>query len=210
MDTILLDKTGTVTEGKLGVVDVVALAQVPAADVLRLAGAVESHSEHPIAHAIAGHARTNGELPEVQDFTSAPGGGVRAVIEGSTVLAGRAGWLEENGVELSDADRAALVAQQQRGTTAIWVAVNGQAAGLIALKDTIKAGSVEAIARLKELGLRPILLTGDNAAVAGSCRRQGPLWPWRATASMTQQPWRRPTLASRWARAPTLPLRRRT
>ncbi|MEO8219408.1 MAG: heavy metal translocating P-type ATPase [Specibacter sp.] len=166
VDTILLDKTGTVTEGKLGVVDVVALAQVPAADVLRLAGAVESHSEHPIAHAIAGHARTNGELPEVQDFTSAPGGGVRAVIEGSTVLAGRAGWLEENGVELSDADRAALVAQQQRGTTAIWVAVNGQAAGLIALKDTIKAGSVEAIARLKELGLRPILLTGDNAAVA--------------------------------------------
>ncbi|MHA7271160.1 heavy metal translocating P-type ATPase [Arthrobacter sp. HLT1-20] len=166
VDTILLDKTGTVTEGKLSVVDVVPLTQVPPADVLRLAGAVESHSEHPIALAIAERARTKGGLPDVEDFTSAPGGGVRAVIEGRTVLAGRAGWLEENGVELSEPDKAALVTQQQRGTTAIWVAVDGKAAGLIALQDTIKAGSAEAIARLKELGLRPILLTGDNAAVA--------------------------------------------
>ncbi|WP_230085381.1 heavy metal translocating P-type ATPase [Arthrobacter sp. AQ5-05] len=166
VDTILLDKTGTVTEGKLGVVDVVTLTQVPAADVLRLAGAVESHSEHPIAHAIVEHARPQGELPDIADFTSAPGGGVRAVIEGRVVLAGRAGWLEENGVELSATDRAALLAQQQKGTTAIWVAVDGQAIGLVALKDTIKAGSVAAIAKLRELGLRPILLTGDNAAVA--------------------------------------------
>jgi len=166
VDTILLDKTGTVTEGKLGVVDVVPLAQLPEAEVLRLAGAVESHSEHPIAHAIAEHARSKGELPLVADFISSPGGGVRAAIEGRTVLAGRAGWLEENGVELSATDRTALLTQQQRGTTAIWVAVEGQAVGLVALKDTIKAGSVAAIAKLKELGLRPILLTGDNAAVA--------------------------------------------
>ncbi|ALV46832.1 carbonate dehydratase [Arthrobacter alpinus] len=166
VNTILLDKTGTVTEGKLSVVGVVTLARVPAAEFLRLAGAVESHSEHPIAHAITAHARAAGELPELADFMSAPGGGVRAVIAGRTVLAGRAGWLEENGVTLSPEDRASLVEQQQRGTTAIWVAVDGEAAGLIALKDTIKAGSKEAIAKLKELGLRPILLTGDNAAVA--------------------------------------------
>ncbi|MGP9503447.1 heavy metal translocating P-type ATPase [Specibacter sp. AOP5-B1-6] len=170
VDTILLDKTGTVTEGRLSVVDVVPLTQVPAAEILRLAGAVESHSEHPIAHAITAHARQqageNGTLPELSDFMSAPGGGVRAVIEGHTVLAGRAGWLEENGVELSQAAKTALLEQQQRGTTAIWVAVDGDAAGLIALKDTVKAGSKEAIAKLKELGLRPILLTGDNAAVA--------------------------------------------
>ncbi|SEE93016.1 Cu+-exporting ATPase [Arthrobacter alpinus] len=166
VDTILLDKTGTVTEGKLSVVEVVTLARVPAAELLRLAGAVESHSEHPIAHAITAHARAAGELPELADFMSAPGGGVRAVIEGRTVLAGRAGWLEENGATLSPEARASLVEQQQRGTTAIWVAVDGEAAGLIALKDTIKAGSKEAIAKLKELGLRPILLTGDNTAVA--------------------------------------------
>ena len=170
VDTIVLDKTGTVTEGRLSVVDVVPLTQVPAAELLRLAGAVESHSEHPIAHAITAHARAqageNGTLPELSDFMSAPGGGVRAIIEGRTVLAGRAGWLEENTVELSDAARAALLEQQQLGTTAIWVAVDGEAAGLIALKDTIKAGSQAAIAELKELGLRPILLTGDNASVA--------------------------------------------
>ncbi|MCQ9163782.1 cation-translocating P-type ATPase [Arthrobacter sp. STN4] len=170
VDTILLDKTGTVTEGRLSVVDVVPLAQVPEAELLRLAGAVESHSEHPIAHAITAHARENagqsGGLPAVADFTSSPGGGVRARIAGRTVLAGRAGWLEENGVELSGQDRSALLAQERRGTTAIWVAVDGQAAGLLALQDTIKAGSPAAIARLKELGLRPLLLTGDNAAVA--------------------------------------------
>nr|WP_282099596.1 heavy metal translocating P-type ATPase [Arthrobacter sp. E3] len=166
VDTIVLDKTGTVTEGKLSVVDVVPLTQVPAADVLRLAGAVESHSEHPIAHAIAAHAADAGTLPEVTDFTSSPGGGVRAGIEGRAVLAGRAGWLEENHVVLTAEAKSALIDQQQRGTTAIWVAVDGEAVGLIALKDTIKAGSEAAISRLKELGLRPILLTGDNMAVA--------------------------------------------
>ncbi|WP_288026216.1 heavy metal translocating P-type ATPase [Arthrobacter sp.] len=166
VDTILLDKTGTVTEGRLSVAGVVPLGKLPAPDVLRLAGAVESHSEHPIAHAIAGHARSQGGLPEVLDFTSSPGGGVRAMIDGRTVVAGRAGWLEENGVELSADSRAALAEQQQRGTTAIWVAVNGQAAGLIALTDTIKENSAAAVASFKELGLRPILLTGDNAAVA--------------------------------------------
>ncbi|MDJ0312006.1 heavy metal translocating P-type ATPase [Arthrobacter sp. H35-D1] len=166
VDTILLDKTGTVTEGRLSVVDVVPLAQVPAEDILRLAGAVESHSEHPIAHAITAHAREAGTLPEVSEFTSAPGGGVRATVDGRTVLAGRAGWLEENHVPLTPEAMAALAEQEQRGTTAIWVAVDGEAAGLIALKDTIKEGSKAAIAKLKELGLRPILLTGDNAAVA--------------------------------------------
>ena len=166
VDTILLDKTGTVTEGKLSVVDVVALAELPSSEVLSFAGAVESHSEHPIAHAIAEHARNWGTLPDVEGFASSPGGGVRASIEGRTVLAGRTGWLEDNGVELTGPHRAAQAAQQNLGTTAIWVAVDGEVAGLIALKDTIKSGSAAAIATLKELGLRPILLTGDNAAVA--------------------------------------------
>lgn len=166
VDTIVLDKTGTVTEGKLSVVGVVSLGTLNDADILRFAGAVESHSEHPIAHAIAEHAAAAGQLPGVEEFVSSPGGGVRGRVENRTVLAGRAGWLEENGVELSQANREALAAQQQLGATAIWLAVDGQAAGLISLKDTIKAGSAAAIARFKELGLRPILLTGDNVAVA--------------------------------------------
>ncbi|GAA4655772.1 heavy metal translocating P-type ATPase [Arthrobacter cryoconiti] len=166
VDTIVLDKTGTVTEGKLSVLDVIALAQVSDADVLRFAGSVESYSEHPIAQAIVEYARAQSALPSAEDFSSSPGGGVRARIEGHTVLAGRAAWLEENDVEISAPDHAALLAQQQRGTTAIWVAIDGRAAGLIALRDTIKAGSGSAIANLKEMGLRPILLTGDNASVA--------------------------------------------
>lgn len=166
VDTIVLDKTGTVTEGKLSVLDVIALAQVSDADVLRFAGSVESYSEHPIAQAIVEYARAQSVLPSAEDFSSSPGGGVRARIEGHIVLAGRAAWLEENDVEISAPDHAALLAQQQRGTTAIWVAIDGRAAGLIALRDTIKAGSGSAIAKLKEMGLRPILLTGDNASVA--------------------------------------------
>ena len=166
VDTIVLDKTGTVTEGRLNVVDLVPLTQWPVAEILRFSGAVESHSEHPIAHAIAAHARKAGTLPEVADFMSAPGGGVRAIIEGHTVVLGRAGWLAENHIPLTTEATAALADQEQRGTTAIWVAVDGEAAGLIALKDTIKEGSQAAITKLRELGLRPILLTGDNAAVA--------------------------------------------
>lgn len=101
---------------------------------------------------------------------SAPGGGVRARIAGKTVLAGRAGWLEENGVVLTEQAWAAL-ASEQGGRTVVRVAVDGEAAGLIALKDTVKAGSKEAIARLRSLGLRPILVTGDNAAVAAQVAR---------------------------------------
>lgn len=99
---------------------------------------------------------------------SSAGGGVRGVVDGHSVLAGRAGWLEENGVKIAPAALATLKEQQSQGATVIWVAVDGEAAGLISLKDSIKAGSKAAIARFKELGLRPILLTGDNAAVAAS------------------------------------------
>lgn len=174
VNTIVLDKTGTVTEGKLSVVDTLSLGKHDAGTILALAGAVESHSEHPIAHAIAEHAQgesgqgNSGGLLAVEDFMSSAGGGVRGVVDGHSVLAGRAGWLEENGVKIAPAALATLKEQQSQGATVIWVAVDGEAAGLISLRDTIKAGSKAAIARFKELGLRPILLTGDNAAVAAS------------------------------------------
>ena len=189
VDTILLDKTGTVTTGKQAVSGVVALGSHAEDEILVLAGAVESGSEHPIAHAIvdaakerlaSAAARTAGAavsasgqpgLPALADFHSAAGGGVRGTVTNSdggrlTVVAGRTGWLEENGVNLSAQDRAMLLEQQESGATAIWVAVDGELAGIVNLKDTIKDSSATAIARLKELGLRPILLTGDNGAVA--------------------------------------------
>lgn len=174
VDTILLDKTGTVTSGKLAVDHTVGLNGYSSATVLTLAGAVEAASEHPIAHAIAASAQEathdGGSLPRVEGFSSAPGGGVRGTvaIEGTTktVVVGRSGWLEENGITLDSSQREALAAEENAGATAIWVAVDGQPAGIISLSDTIKPGSAAAIQKLKGLGIRPILLTGDNAAVA--------------------------------------------
>jgi Cu+-exporting ATPase len=175
VDTILLDKTGTVTTGVLAVDATAAFAGFQDQDVLRLAGGVESASEHPVAHAIVataaasspGHpADDDGALPAVQEFRSAPGGGVSGTVEGRRVLAGRRGWLEQNGIVLDAGQRATLASAEEGGATAICVAVDGKAAGIISLRDTVKAGSAAAVDRLKELGLRPILLTGDNAAVA--------------------------------------------
>jgi Cu+-exporting ATPase len=169
VDTILLDKTGTVTSGKLAVSRTLPLGSMDPAEVLRLAGSVEAASEHPIAHAIAQaakEAQDSAGLAPVSDFESSPGGGVRGSVEGHAVFAGRAGWLTENGVALTDGQLAALREEQNAGATAVWVAVDGTAAGIISLADTIKDSSPAAIARLRALGLRPILLTGDNAAVA--------------------------------------------
>jgi Cu+-exporting ATPase len=172
VDTILLDKTGTVTSGKLSVADTSAFDGHQVSDVLRLAGAVEAASEHPIARAIAAAAqqaqakRDGGRLPVVEHFHSAPGGGVAGTVGGRAILAGRTGWLAENNVSISPLQQEALAAAEANGATAIWVAVDGVPAGIISLRDTIKPGSTAAIERLKKLGLRPILLTGDNAVVA--------------------------------------------
>jgi Cu+-exporting ATPase len=133
---------------------------------------VESASEHPVAHAIAAAARDaqaaddGGFLPPVQRFRSAPGGGVSGIVGGKQVTAGRTGWLQDNGITPASGQHAVLAAAEAAGATAIWVAVDGTPAGVISLRDTIKEGSAAAVARLKQLGLRPILLTGDNAAVA--------------------------------------------
>ena len=170
VDTILLDKTGTVTTGVLAVDATAAFSSFTEDEVLRLAGAVESASEHPVAHAIAAAAKQamhdDGALPAVQAFRSAPGGGVLGTVEGRLVVAGRTGWLEDNGIPLTGGQQEVLAAAEAGGATAIWVAVDGTPAGVISLRDTVKEGSAAALARLKHLGLRPILLTGDNAAVA--------------------------------------------
>lgn len=176
VDTILLDKTGTVTTGILAVDATAAFPGFREEDVLRLAGAVESASEHPVAHAIAAAAAAAprpgqpaddaGALPAVREFSSAPGGGVAGTVEGRRVLAGRSGWLTDYGIALDAGQQAQLAAAEEGGATAICVAVDGEPAGIISLRDAQKEGSAAAVARLKGLGLRPILLTGDNAAVA--------------------------------------------
>ncbi|MFP5367585.1 MAG: HAD family hydrolase, partial [Actinomycetes bacterium] len=135
-------------------------------ELLALAGAVEAASEHPVAHAIARAAREQAPLAAVSDFVSAPGGGVRGTVNGRSIVVGRAGWLGDNGIDTTAESMEHLHALKDSGATVIWVGVNGKAAGLISLTDTIKPGSAAVIARLKELGLRPVLLTGDNASAA--------------------------------------------
>ena len=170
VDTIVLDKTGTVTEGEMTVADVKAFDNHQPNDVLVAAAAVELGSEHPIAQAIVQAGNEVTELPEVTEFTSTAGGGVIGTvdIEGiqQRVAAGRSTFIVEHTGELTNQQELALAEAEEAGATAIWVAINGMLAGIISLQDQIKATSAQAIAELKQLGITPMLLTGDNASVA--------------------------------------------
>ena len=165
VDTVLLDKTGTVTTGAMALVDVLAADGEDAGEVLRLAAAVEDGSEHPIARAIVSGAPDG--LPPVAGFTATQGLGVVGEVEGREVLVGRPGWLAEQwSVTLPPALRDASTRSEQGGRTVVAVAWDGQARGLLAVADTVKPTSASAVAALRELGLRPMLLTGDNETVA--------------------------------------------
>ena len=166
VDTIVLDKTGTVTTGQMSVVDVVVAAGEDADEVLRIAGAVEHASEHPIAQAIAAAAARTGGLAAVEDFRSSAGRGVTGVVDGHAVLVGRAGLLEEWSLHPDDVVRAAADAAFGRGQTAVFVAWDGRVRGVVMVADQPKPTSAAAVAQLRRLGLTPVLLTGDNIAVA--------------------------------------------
>ena len=175
VDTIVLDKTGTVTTGRMSLVEVIAAAGESEDEVLRLAGALEDASEHPIARAVADGARQRvGVLPPVEDFTNVEGLGVQGVVHSPhqgderthAVLVGRPRLLEEWSQHLSDDLRSALERAQQGGGTAVAVGWDGKARGIVVVADTVKPSSAEAIRRLRELDLRPVLLTGDNETVA--------------------------------------------
>jgi Cu+-exporting ATPase len=173
VDTVVLDKTGTVTTGTMTLVDVVAAAGEDTDTVLRLAGAVEDASEHPIAKAIADGARGRvGSLPAVTDFANAEGLGVQAVVaEGEAshaVVVGRPALLADWGQPLPAELEDALSAARAKGGTAVAVGWDGAPRGIIVVADAVKPTSAEAIRQLRELGLRPVLLTGDNEVVAGA------------------------------------------
>jgi P-type Cu+ transporter len=162
--TIVLDKTGTVTEGRMSVATLVAPGGEE--ELLRFAGAAEDASEHPIARAIADYARSRlGALPAVGEFRNHAGLGVEALIEGRRVLVGRPDFLADEGHMLS-AELKARLNQLRQTQSVIAVAYDGEVRGLIGVADQIKPTSREAIAELKELGLTPILLTGDNQQTA--------------------------------------------
>ncbi|MFP1626327.1 heavy metal translocating P-type ATPase [Streptomyces sp. 5K101] len=167
VDTIVLDKTGTVTTGRMTLLTVHTATGVDEAEVLRLAGALEHASEHPIAQAVAaGAAEKVGTLPTPEDFAGIPGLGVQGIVDGHAVLVGREKLLAEWAMELPPALKAAKDDAEAAGRTAIAVAWNGEARAVLEVADAVKDTSPEAIRRLRALGLTPILLTGDNQAVA--------------------------------------------
>jgi Cu+-exporting ATPase len=177
IDTIVLDKTGTVTEGRMAVVAVTAGAGPTEDEVLIAAGAAESGSEHPIAKAITEHARIRGSLPTVANLHNRPGLGVLADLSESgaamgqpdsdkSVVVGRLELLEEEGLRVSSELRGAYLADQVRGRTPVLVGWDGAAQGVIAVADVVKPTSAEAVRRFRWLGLHPVLLTGDHQAEA--------------------------------------------
>ena len=183
-DTIVLDKTGTVTTGRMALVDAHPAPGVRREDLLRLAAAAESGSEHPIGRAIAAAAIE--PLPPITGFTSTPGIGVTATIEGATITvararstasaaaraaAGKAGTAGEPGsaeTELPGELADALAAAEMAGRTVVAARRDGELLGLLVVADTVKETSAEAVAQLRRLGLTPVLLTGDNAAAAAA------------------------------------------
>jgi Cu+-exporting ATPase len=165
--TVILDKTGTVTEGRMSVADVVPADGVNEAELLRLAGAAEDASEHPIARAISERARDRlGALPPVETFSNRAGLGVEAVVDGHAVLVGRPSFLAEWGIELPASLAHAREEAEDQGRTAVVVAWDGEARGLLTVADRVKLTSRDAVAELKALGLEPLLVTGDNERTA--------------------------------------------
>lgn len=172
VDTVVLDKTGTVTTGRMSLAEVLPADGEDAAEVLRLAGALEDASEHPVARAVAEAARASGSLPPVDGFANSEGLGVTGTVDGRALVVGRPRLLDDWSVSLPDELGYAVESAQQRGATAVVVAWDGVARGVLVVSDTVKESSRSAVAQLKDLGLHPILLTGDNEASARAVAAQ--------------------------------------
>ncbi|NKR55346.1 heavy metal translocating P-type ATPase [Rhodococcus hoagii] len=173
VDTIVLDKTGTVTTGKMTLIDVVTTDGVDRDEALRLVGALENASEHPIAQAVAaGAAEGVGSLPSVEDFVNVEGKGVQGIVDGHAVVAGRESLLADWSQHLPDDLARAKREAEKLGRTAIAAGWDGQARAVFVVADAIKDTSADAVRRFKQLGLNPVLLTGDNETVARTVAAQ--------------------------------------
>jgi Cu+-exporting ATPase len=172
VDTVILDKTGTITRGEPGVTDVITAAGADASSLLRHAGSAEAGSEHPLGEAIVRHAREEGlELFEADDFEAVTGRGVRARIDGREVRVGSVRYMDECGVEtgaLEDEVRRL----EEEGKTAMYVAVGGELLGAVAVADRLKEDSREAVRQLREMGMEPVMVTGDNERTARAIARE--------------------------------------
>lgn len=171
--TVIVDKTGTLTEGKPRLTQIVPLNGVPEDELLVTAASVEQNSEHPLAAAIVhGAKERNAKLQSVSGFTSFTGGGVIGNVGGREIAVGKLNFLQKRGVTDLEFIESKATPLQEEGKTAIFVAINGQAAGILAVSDPIKASALEAIAQLHQLGLRIIMLTGDNERTANTVAKK--------------------------------------
>ena len=167
IDTVVLDKTGTVTSGNMALAEVLTAEGTTEEEVLRLGGSLEDASEHPIGRAVAEGARAGGAaLEAVEAFANTRGLGVQGVVDGRAVVAGSERFLADWSLRLPETLRAAMEAAEARGRTPVLVGWDGEARAVLVVADTVKATSAEAVAELRGLGLRPVLLTGDNHRVA--------------------------------------------
>ncbi|MBO8128358.1 MAG: copper-translocating P-type ATPase [Peptococcaceae bacterium] len=171
IDTVVLDKTGTITKGEPEVTDIVALGEFKEEEVLRLAAAAERASEHPLARAIVEAVPEDMELPAAQDFEAVPGHGVKVTVEGKKILAGNRKLMRDNGVNLDEVSTR-ITDLEQEGKTVVILAVDDTAAGLIAIADTVKEHSAQAVRDLQKMGLQVVMITGDNERTAQAIARQ--------------------------------------
>jgi Cu+-exporting ATPase len=166
LDTVVLDKTGTITAGQPRVTDVVALGSITEGEVLRLAASAEKGSEHPLGEAIVEGAEAQGlVLEEAQDFEAVAGQGIVVSLNGKKVLLGNRTLMQNHGVDVGQAVQG-LDRLQSEGKTAMLLALGGEVRGLVAVADTVKEGSVEAVAQLRDMGLQVVMLSGDNQRTA--------------------------------------------
>jgi Cu+-exporting ATPase len=168
VSTIVLDKTGTITQGRMRLVETLPIGTTRD-ELLRLAGAAESASEHPLAQAIAAAA---GEKHAVSEFRNHAGLGIEALVDGHAVVVGRLSFLTSSGISLPDEASSWALQAERQGQTVVGAAWDGELHGLMALADTLKPSSQQAIAELRALGLTPVLLTGDNALAAKAIARE--------------------------------------
>ena len=173
IDTVVFDKTGTITTGVMQLIDVVVASGANRSEVLKLAGALEHASEHPVARAIANAARKEfGTLPNVSEFVSSPGMGTSGIVDGHKIMVGRESLFSKTLVIIPADLRESLVHARNGGNTAVLVVIDGTVKAVCVVADQPKSSSATAIAELRKLGLRPILLTGDNHATAVAIAQQ--------------------------------------
>jgi len=173
VNTLMIDKTGTLTEGKPKITQIVPILNWQENEILKLAASVEKSSEHPLALAIVQGAQERGlNIPEVTDFNSITGGGVTGIVEGKKILIGKADLMEENNITGIENLQAQVKDAQELAQTVIFIAVNGQVVGHIAVADPIKTSTPGAIENLHRLGIKVIMLTGDNEYTANAVAKK--------------------------------------